>query len=732
VLVAGGDSGGLLGGAVELSTSTNSTAGAEVYVAGTDAFLGPSTSPAIGSLKNSREASAPAVVPINQKTLIAGGSNCFPQAINYQSDPTTNPIASIAPNGGTEVLVSFASSENYAASPGNTVVISGVTDPTYDGTFHIDTIVDSTDFTYSDPALSQAQAASSGGSALENPDGACGTTAASGFECDALATAELYDEASRTFSLAGAGSGMAMTTERSGATATLLGDGVSVLLTGGSSGSTFTSLAVLPPGCGPVGQVSQNTAEIYNSMTDTFSATVPIPGCPGPGEKPTDPSCSGTFMGDALPTVCFSQPTAITSASESGNTVTLHVAAVPSNLIATGGIQVANVSQQGYNGDFVVGTVVGTTITYNVPTAGLTPVGAGGTAQAAGTAQCGLVDSAAVLLQSGMIPGGVLVTGGDYITFLGQSSQQSFVYMPSGPAWAPAGPLNVARELPGSVSVPTGLPAACTGAGAPQACCTGAGAGALCPSSEILVAGGLSSAAASCVGLPTNCTGAGTPNACCTGAGVGAACGPVTLITDSSAEYFNPNTFGFTLTSGSSATPGAAGGMHSGRIATVELINSGVDAGEAIDFAGANAHVPTFGTCSALTGITQQSQKTTDLYNAATTVFTAAGSLTVDRAGYGAAVGSYLATHSGGTAADLVAIGGSCSEGSLSSAPIGTMTASINCHAVKYQSDYYELFHAGATPFTGTWVVGCSPSNAACLPPTGYAPAAAPQSNLLP
>jgi hypothetical protein len=488
-----------------------------------------------------------------------------------------------------------------------------------------------------------------------------------------------------------------------------------------------------------VGQVSQNTSEIYDSATDTFSAAATIPGCPGPGEKPTDASCSGTFMGDALPTTCFSTPTNITSASESGNTVTITVSAVPTNLVPTGGIQVANVNEQGYNGDFLVATISGTTITYNVPTAGLTPLGAGGTAQAAGTGQCGLVDSGADLLQSGMIPGGVLVTGGDYIQFLGQSSQQSFVYLPSfeggGPlgTWEPAGPLSVPRELPGSVSVPTGLPAACTGAGTPQACCTGAGTGPSCPSTEILVAGGLTSEAASCVGLPTNCTGLGTPNACCTAAGVGASCGPVTFITDSSAEVFNPNTFGYTLTSGSSATPGAAGGMHSGRIGTVELFTSGVDAGEAIAFAGANAHVPTFGTCSGLAAIVQQSQRSTDLYNPTTTVFTAAGLLNADRGGYATALGSFTASHSGGVAADLVAIGGSCSEGALNSSPIGTATATVNCGGnTKYQSDYYELFHPGATPFTGTWVKGCTANAAPCLPPVGYMPASAPDFTLLP
>ena len=62
-----------------------------------------------------------------------------------------------------------------------------------------------------------------------------------------------------------------MTTARSGATATLItGSGTSldgkVLITGGSTGSTFLALSTPPPGCAPFGQVAQNTAEIYDPV----------------------------------------------------------------------------------------------------------------------------------------------------------------------------------------------------------------------------------------------------------------------------------------------------------------------------------------------------------------------------------------------------------------------------------------------------------------------------------
>ena len=136
------------------------------------------------------------------------------------------------------------------------------------------------------------------------PGGACGTSSFPGFECDALDTAELYTETGAgtgSFALAGSGSSFAMTSARSGATATLLADGVSVLITGGETGSTFLGSSTPPAGCAPSGQVSQTTAEIYDLATDTFTATASIPGCPAGTIPPTQ--CTNN-MGDALPAVC--------------------------------------------------------------------------------------------------------------------------------------------------------------------------------------------------------------------------------------------------------------------------------------------------------------------------------------------------------------------------------------------------------------------------------------------
>jgi Abnormal spindle-like microcephaly-assoc'd, ASPM-SPD-2-Hydin/Kelch motif len=132
----------------------------------------------------------------------------------------------------------------------------------------------------------------------------CYVTAYSGlgvFECDALNTAELYDETTQSFTLAGSGSGGTMTSYRTGPTATLIQgcncslDG-KVLIVGGSSGSSVVSSFTPPPAGAPAGQTALNTAEIYDPTADSFaalSATVPIAASCG-----TDPSAPFTGLVD--------------------------------------------------------------------------------------------------------------------------------------------------------------------------------------------------------------------------------------------------------------------------------------------------------------------------------------------------------------------------------------------------------------------------------------------------
>ena len=218
----------------------------------------------------------------------------------------------------------------------------------------------------------------------------------------------------------------------------------------------------------------------------------------------------------------------------------------------------------------------------------------------------------------------MLVAGGDYIQFLGQSSPQAFLFNPSTATFSQTVPMNVARELPGIVKLPNG---------------------------DILVAGGLTGAAAACAATPAT---------------------PVAFTTNSSAEVYNPTVPSWTLTTGSSATPGAAGGMNVKRIAAGSLFTTGTDSGLAI-FAGGidaettNGTTPNFPVCEAVTNIQQTTQTATDLYDPTTTVFTATGALNQSRGGYGFGI-----LNAGSHAGDLVVIGGECAAGSLASWAIGS------------------------------------------------------------
>jgi hypothetical protein len=634
VLIAGGDIGGLLSGFVPLSTSTTSTNAAQIYESISDAFA------VVSPMLTAREAQATAVVLPNQKILLLGGSHCYAK---------TYPVG-----------------------------------------------------------------------------GLCGGSSFSGFQCDALQTAELYNENTQSFTLAGGGSTPAhlMTTARSGASATLIENSGTaldgkVLITGGSTGSTFTALSTPPPGCGPFGQVAQNSAEIYDPVADTFTATTSIPGC---AAGTTPPACT-----TGLPAVCGGNgtPSPITSTSESGTTVTVTSAANPPGLTVGSYVTVSSVSVIGYNGFWAVtaipssttfqyaatsglaagtggyaavstespitstsesGTTVTITSAANPPglmvgdsvtisgvkiagydgiytvtaipssttfqytgTSGLA-VSSGGFAQS-GTSQCGLVDSSTQLLNNGE----VLVTGGDYIVFLGQSSPQAFIFNPATPGFTQTAPMKVAREEPGI---------------------------ALLPSGNVLVAGGLTGIAASCAATPST---------------------PVDFTSNYSAEIYNPTAGTWTLTTGSSATPGATGGMSSQRIAAIELITSGPDAGLVIAAGGVsavttNGTTPNYGTCEAETDIHQVTQTSTDLFDEGTGVFTPTGKLNLGRGGYG-----YGFINAGPNAGDFVVVGGECAVDTLASAAIGSAEAGTLCGAPA-KADYYELFD----PSTGLWTLGAN------------------------
>jgi hypothetical protein len=527
------------------------------------------------------------------------------------------------------------------------------------------------------------------------PGGACGARTFPGFQCDALNTAELFDKATLSWTVAGTAFGTnptgAMTASRRGASATLLPDGT-VLIVGGSTGSSFLSISTPPLGCGPAGPVALNSAEIYDPVADTFTATASIPGCAAGTAPPTTCPTGG------LPAQCLGiQSGTITSATETTagplTTVTITVTPpLPTGLIVGGGVEIGGVGvagnfTNGYNGIFGPGSVtsiVGDTFTYTDAAASGLGTGAGGFAIAEGTAQCGITDQVAQLISgTGMagVDGTVLVAGGDYVEVFGQSSQQAFLYVPAafaaGYGCAPGASCFVAT---GAMSVPREIPAVST-----------------LNSGSVLVAGGVTGAAAACVNLPAACTGPGTPGtptACCTGAGTGSLCGPVALTTQNSGEVYNPVTRTWALVGSLMQVPRAAmPGTHiptglatGGALAGHEgvMLAGGVDA-ETTDGQG-NKNFPA---CDSILRIFQSTTNTMDVYDAvAGAIVPDSAKLTQDR---GAQSQALLTTGNFATANQIISAGGECADGQLDSWPIGASRAESICNAGA-STQYGELY----------------------------------------
>ncbi len=403
----------------------------------------------------------------------------------------------------------------------------------------------------------------------------------SGYQCNALQTAELYNESTKSFTVAGSGSGGMMTVARSGPSATLIqGSGTAldgqVLIVGGSTGSSFLSVTTPAAGSGaPTGQTGLNSAELYNPIADAFVPTAnSIPVCP-----------AGTTCATGLPANCPGTPSAISSTSESGTTVTITMtSANPVGLTVGDKVVIADVSVNGYDGTFAVTAIPsGTTFQYT-GTSGLT-AGSGGTA-ASDTAACGMVDQGAALIPND--GGKVLLAGGDLITFLGQSSNLAFIFDPATQTFSRTGSMATPREL---FSLNAMDPAVVSGP----------------LSGDVVAFGGIEANATVCVQTSTT---------------------PTVATTTNTAEVFNPGTQTW------SATANTMGVKRAG-VAT--LLEMGSLAGEALLPGGVDVEAGTYpSTCAIATGIKQGATAETDLYDPGTGTggtFTATGSLNQAREG---------------------------------------------------------------------------------------------------
>ena len=486
---------------------------------------------------------------------------------------------------------------------------------------------------------------------------AYGSTA--GFQCNALNTAELYNERTKVFTFAGSGSGGVMIAARNGPSAILIeGSGTAldgqVLIVGGSTGSSFLSAATTPPIGSPPGQVALNSAELYDPVHDTFTVTGSIPGC----------ALGVASCATGLPAVCAGPSTAIASAVESGTTVTVTMTtANPTGLLVGSNVAVSGVSVAGYNGAFAVTAIPSRTMFQYAATPGLN-VGAGGTA-AADTAECGIVDQGAALIPSDS--GKVLLAGGDLVEFLGESSNLSFIFDPATQTFT---------ETAGSLITPRELVA-------------------LLPMDPSVVTGALSGQVVAFGGVEAN------SSACTTR-------GDIVATTLNSAEVFDPGTETWSM-------PSSTMGVK--RAATATLIETGSLTGEVILPGGTDLEAGTLpSTCVSATSLMRKAQSETDLYEPDTGIggaFVSTGILNQPREG----PGTQAVLVSGRYVPDVLMAGVACTSPtpSLQSAVIGGEQAAIICGATNATDDYSELYsQSGGTWSAGpSFATGFTPSNGA-------------------
>ena len=331
----------------------------------------------------------------------------------------------------------------------------------------------------------------------------------------------------------------------------------------------------------------------------------------------------------------------------------------PAGLAVGNSVVIAGVSVAGYNGTFTVLTITGaTSFTYTAasdwPRNGGTAAAAtsglgaasGGGAATADTFECGMVDQGAAVIPGGS--GDVLLAGGDFIEFLGESSNYSFIFNPSTETFSKTmGNLTTPRELASLVAIPS--------------------------EGTVVSFGGVEANSAAC---PANS-------------------GEIVVSTLTTAEVYDP---------GSQSWGTTANNMSVKRAATATPIVTGALAGDVILPGGVDVEAGTLpSTCVALTSLEQSAQSQTDLYEPGTgaggTFVGSTGSLIQPREG----------TSQGfiGAGADetlMLAGGGACTQKTptLESAPIGTATAASVCGATSAETDFSELYNQS----TQTWTAG--------------------------
>ncbi|MGC1400778.1 choice-of-anchor D domain-containing protein, partial [Candidatus Binatus sp.] len=634
ILIAGGDIGGKLEGLLELATSTVSSAAAQVFNTSTNTFT------AVGSLNTPRESAAAVVLP-NGKVLIVGGENC--QAAAY--DGATSGAFLCTALQTAELYDENTQTFSFAGSGSDGLMTIARSGPSA-------TLIEGSGTALDGQVL--IVGGSTGISFLS-------ATAQPGEPSEtALNTGELYNPATDAFTalptaIPGCPAGESSTTTPACSDAlpsTCASPTIETPITAISeSGTTVTvTTAANPPGLTVgssvviAGVVNPTTGVSIAGYNNVFSvATIPT-------------SSTFTFTaassGLAAASSGFTSAGNILSASESGTLVTVNTTANPPGLLVGSNVTVSAVkigtsfTSNGYDGEFAVTAIPSSTsFQYTAATSGLGAASGGGAATA-DTFECGILDQGAAVIPGAS--GDVLLAGGDFIEFLGESSNYSFIFNPSMETFSKTmGNLVTPRELASLVAIPS--------------------------EGTVVSFGGVEANSAAC---PANS-------------------GEIVVSTLTTAEVYNP---------GSQSWGTTANNMSVKRAATATPIVTGALAGDVILPGGVDVEAGTLpSTCVALTSLEQSAQSQTDLYEPGTgaggTFVGSTGSLIQPREG----------TSQGfiGAGADetlMLAGGGACTQKTptLESAPIGTATAASVCGATSAETDFSELYNQS----TQTWTPG--------------------------
>ena len=735
ILVAGGDLGGKLGNLLNLATSTVSSATAQVFNANasTPAFL------LVSPLNTARESGA-TVVLLTGQTLIVGGSDCVGgvgsafggetggftcnalQTAELYTESASggtfkyagtsfgaNPggMMTTARSGPTATLISGCDCD----LDGDVLIVGGSTGSSYLATstpsgapsmtaLNTAELYDPTTDTFT-AVTAPIPGCPAGEDIISTPP--CTGKLASVCALPAIVSPiTSVSESGTTVTVTSPANPPGLTIGSSVAVSGVGAAGASIpaynnvfIVTGIPSGTTFTfsepsTVTGLATGTGGLAQAGNILTTTESGTTVTATTTVnPVSLGLIVGDLVSVTGVSvvgydGPFVVTAIPSSTSFQYTpagslsAITSASESGTTVTITSVANPAGLKVGNEVVISGVSVAGYNGTFTV-TEIGTGLTTFQYTAasGLTAgtggaaaaiaeglaAGQGGTA-AGQTYECGMVDQGAALIPND--GGQVLLAGGDLVTFLGESSNLSFIFNPVTQTFAGTGNLNTPREE-----------------------------FTLVPMDPSVVKGALSGDVVAFGGIEAN-------SAVCSVAG------DIVATTLNTAEVFNPGT-------GTWSVPASKMGVKRAGAAT--LIEAGPLAGEVILPGGVDVEAGTLPiTCSGVTNLVQAATTETDLYNPGSGTggtFTsstslATGNLNQAREGQGQGVIGV-----GTDETEVMVIGGACTltPPSLQSVAIGTSTAKVYCDPVA-QADYSEIYSQS----TKTWTVGPAPA-------TGFTPA---------